>query len=554
MLGVPSPSVVGHIIPRLRFTFDYNHLPLAIQSGSSRFAILDQQAFVHMAVSVAFFDRVLVSMDGPLAVYQSGQAPTVAGIVFPAPEYAGEAGDVKLGVRVRLFGADRDAFQVALAGYVHVPVDARSYVGDGAWRGSPELIVGGRASRFSYSASLGSTLRASTRPHTLDVRAGAMAHFADDIFRVGPELHLSTPFSREVIAETDTQRIKVASAVSAELLFGAKLRFGHFLVLGAGAGPGLTQGYGTPVFLGVFSAGFEPDLPMNTPDPDADGDKIVDRLDACPKTPGVASPDPKKNGCPPDRDGDGIEDSKDACPDVPGLPNEDPRKNGCPPDRDGDGIVDEKDACPDVPGVASPDPKKNGCPPDRDGDGIEDSKDACPDVPGAPNDDPKKNGCPPDRDGDGIADAKDACPDVPGPESEDPKENGCPRVTVTKTEIVITRQVRFRFGQSKLSQAVDPVSDDLLTEVRDAILKHPEIERIEVQGHADNIGPDGLNQELSQARAEAVRAWLIQKGIAPEKLEAKGYGSTAPVAGNESKQGRQQNRRVQFVILPKKAP
>ena len=529
LLGVNSPSTVGHILPRLRFSFDYNHKPLSIQEGDVRTTIINFQIFAHLGASVALFDRFLVSVDAPFAIVQSGQATSSVNVAFPEPKEA-EVGDVKLGLRARLFGQDREPFQIAVAGYLFMPTgEPGSYVSEGEKRGAPELIVGGRVDRYSYSTSVGGTFRSSTnaRPNTLEVRAGAAAHFADDFFQIGPEFYLSTPFTREVLAEDATKRIAVASAVSAEALLGAKLRPGKFLVLSAGIGPGLTQGYGTPKFVGTFSFGFEPGPMQNKPvdiatDIDTDGDRINDQKDACRTIAGAPNADPKKHGCPPDTDNDGIIDSKDACPTVAGLPNEDPKRNGCPPDRDNDGIFDEKDACPDVPGSA--------------------------------NKDPQKHGCPPDRDEDGIIDEKDACPDEPGKPSEDPKTNGCPTVTVTKKEIVITKQVRFRFGEARLESAVDPVSDELLTDVRDAILNHPEIEKIEVQGHADNIGTETFNQELSQARAEAVRLWLIKRGIPEDKIEAKGYGATTPIAENDSKKGRQQNRRVQFVIVAKKNP
>ena len=125
-------------------------------------------------------------------------------------------------------------------------------------------------------------------------------------------------------------------------------------------------------------------------------------------------------------------------------------------------------------------------------------------------------------------------------------------MTVTPTEIVISRQVQFHFGQSSLTQTVDPVSDDLLGEVRDAIVKHPEIELIEVQGHADIVGTDEYNQKLSEARAEAVRGWLVKRGIPANRLLTRGLGSKDPVASNDSEKGRQENRRVQFIIVPKK--
>ncbi|MBL8742517.1 MAG: OmpA family protein, partial [Myxococcales bacterium] len=119
--------------------------------------------------------------------------------------------------------------------------------------------------------------------------------------------------------------------------------------------------------------------------------------------------------------------------------------------------------------------------------------------------------------------------------------------------IVILRQVTFKLGQSSLDQTVDPVSDELLTEVRDVILQHPEIEKIEVQGHADDTGTAEFNQSLSQQRADAVRRWLTQRGIDAKRLTARGYGSTVPIATNQTDDGRQKNRRVQFAIVQTKA-
>lgn len=92
------------------------------------------------------------------------------------------------------------------------------------------------------------------------------------------------------------------------------------------------------------------------------------------------------------------------------------------------------------------------------------------------------------------------------------------------------------------------MSDDLLGEVRDVIQQHPEIEVIEVQGHADDVGAPPVNLEISQRRAEAVRAWLVRRGVDGKRLVAKGYGSSVPVAPNTTEEGRQRNRRVQFVI------
>ncbi len=275
--------------------------------------------------------------------------------------------------------------------------------------------------------------------------------------------------------------------------------------------------------------------------PDRDGDTVPDALDRCPDTPGK----PELDGCP-DRDGDGIADAQDACPDVPGVKSDDPKKNGCPADRDGDGIGDAQDACPDVPGVKSDDPKKNGCPVDRDGDGIGDAQDACPDVPGVKSDDPKKNGCPLDTDGDGIVDAQDACPNDPGPSNPDPKKNGCPSVSVQGSQIVILEQVKFRTGSAEIL----PESAGILDAVSKALKDHPEIGKLRVEGHTDNQGAAAGNKWLSQRRAASVVAALVKRGVEAARLTPQGFGQERPIDTNATEPGRQNNRRVEFHIVP----
>lgn len=256
---------------------------------------------------------------------------------------------------------------------------------------------------------------------------------------------------------------------------------------------------------------------------------------------------------PPDRDGDKIFDAYDACPDTSGVASNDPRKNGCPPpkDTDGDGFVDEVDACPTEPGVASEDPKKNGCPTpkDADNDGVIDEQDACKDIPGIKTADPATNGCPGDTDGDGFRDDKDACPTEKGIANEDPKRNGCPLVQVTQAEIVINEQVQFDTDRA----SIKPASFALLDTVAAIIKAHPDIKKIEVQGHTDTEGPRQHNMTLSQRRAESVRKALINRGVKWDSLDAKGYGPDVPIADNATPEGRTQNRRVQFKIVQRDA-
>lgn len=264
---------------------------------------------------------------------------------------------------------------------------------------------------------------------------------------------------------------------------------------------------------------------------------------------------------PVDQDGDGVPDDIDACPALAGVATADKATNGCPPpaDADADGITDDVDACPQVKGVANQDPKKNGCPPpgDADGDGITDDVDACPNKAGVASTDPTKNGCPGDTDGDGINDEVDACPDEPGKPNVDPKENGCPVVHITKGEIKINEKIQFDTGKSKIKDVSGPLLDQIAQVMKD----HPEIKKVEIQGHTDDQGRKFFNQQLSQARAAAVMKALEDRGVDNSRLTSKGFGQDEPIADNGTEEGRAKNRRVQFKILeqddaaaPPKAP
>lgn len=123
------------------------------------------------------------------------------------------------------------------------------------------------------------------------------------------------------------------------------------------------------------------------------------------------------------------------------------------------------------------------------------------------------------------------------------------KVRVEEQQIVILDIVYFEFD----SDVIKPESYGLLKEVAATILAHPNMGRIEVAGHTDEMGPDDHNLELSQRRAESVRKFLIEQGVAAERLVAKGYGETKPIASNASVDGRAKNRRVEFTILEKKS-
>lgn len=95
---------------------------------------------------------------------------------------------------------------------------------------------------------------------------------------------------------------------------------------------------------------------------------------------------------------------------------------------------------------------------------------------------------------------------------------------------------------------IKPESFPELDELLEFLKIVPDV-RIEIAGHTDNQGDDAANLKLSQARADAVRKYLLQKGIPPARVTAVGYGETKPIAGNETPEERKKNRRTTVVIL-----
>lgn len=175
-------------------------------------------------------------------------------------------------------------------------------------------------------------------------------------------------------------------------------------------------------------------------------------------------------------------------------------------------------------------------PVDSDGDGVVDGNDRCPNTPAGRK--VNAEGCELDSDGDGIVDGDDKCPTVYAKTAD-----GCPLPAAAPQPLQL-QGVHFDFDKATLR----PESLTVLDEDVAALSKWGDV-KVEVAGHTDSKGSDAYNLNLSQRRAEAVRNYLIGKGIAAERLTAKGYGESQPVADNATDEGRAKNRRVELVPL-----
>ena len=285
---------------------------------------------------------------------------------------------------------------------------------------------------------------------------------------------------------------------------------------------------------------------------DADNDGISDRKDMCPNTPAGVVVD--KTGCPLDKDIDGVADYKDECPALAGSAT----LNGCP-DTDKDGIADSKDRCPDVAGPAN----LKGCQ-DVDKDGVADIDDTCPNTTAGYK--VNASGCPLDNDNDGVANEDDLCPDSAGPQSlkgcsdtdgdgvTDNKDRcptekgnisdkGCPTIAPVEIKKIadIAGKLFFENGSVQLKSSSFVQLDYLV-----AILKRYNATNLQIGGHADDIGDEIANREISQQRANSVKNYLISKGIPESRLIAIGFGNGKPIASSKTASGRAKNRRVEL--------
>ena len=276
----------------------------------------------------------------------------------------------------------------------------------------------------------------------------------------------------------------------------------------------------TPAGAGVDASGCEQD---------ADGDGVIDRLDNCPDS--VAGAVVDRGGCELDCDEDGVVNSADQCPRTPAGASV--NAQGCELDADQDGVLNGADLCPDTP--AGTRVNAQGCELDGDADGVVDSRDQC--LQSSPGASVDAMGCERDADQDGVLNSADLCADTPAGVEVD----------VTGCEIakpITLRGVNFRFNSDQLTRE----SVEILNGIAATLRAHPNL-KLEVAGHTDAAGDDAFNLYLSQRRAEAVRTFLVDKGINPEHLQARGYGEQQPVADNAAAEGRADNRRVELVRI-----
>lgn len=266
--------------------------------------------------------------------------------------------------------------------------------------------------------------------------------------------------------------------------------------------------------------------PVPVPQPvilDTDGDGLLDTDEI-----NTYKTDPKNR----DTDGDGLIDGDEVT-----IHKTDPLKKDTDGDRliDGDEVLKYKtdplkkdtdgDGC--IDGDEVLDMKTNPLRTDTDGDDLND----CDEV-----NKYRTNPLVPDTDGDSVNDGLEV------KNGTDPLKADVLRVEEGKN--IVLEGINFETNRSTIL----PESEEILIKAYNTLRTNPEL-RVEIGGHTDDVGRDAANQKLSEARANSVKTWLVNRGIAAERMTTKGYGETTPRVPNTSPENRFQNRRIEFRIL-----
>jgi outer membrane protein OmpA-like peptidoglycan-associated protein len=565
---VSSGHVLRHLKPSFGLYLNYAWRPLVLNARSSstdevvrRVELVSHQVQADALVSLALWDQLELGLAMPVTLFQSAGDPV--GNLQPRELASLAPGDLRIIPKWSIFNHALDDAQgkgasLALMAVVKAPTgDTDSFQGNGDWTVEPRLAFAYQhTDGIMVAAHVGYVVRRQQAP-LLNLEVGNELTYGlgyQHPISPGKFLFIAELFGK---APADPDVKYDARILPLELLVSGRALLSREHALSFGAGPGITGGYGTPTvraMLGYTYSGMPPE--------DSDGDGYKDPDDKCPMEPEDFDQFQDEDGCPdPDNDADGILDVEDECPMEPGVVE----YKGCPvPDIDGDRIPDDKDNCPNIPNTQQADLDGDGigdaCDDDLDGDGIKNDVDSCKINPNPDQADLDGDGigdvCDDDIDGDGILNVTDQCPREKEVYNGVKDEDGCPdegvmRVKVTKDKIEIMDKIFFEFDKDVIKSESFPILD----QVAGVLKSNPQIMLIEVQGHTDDQGDDSYNQDLSQRRAEAVKRYLNEHGVAEARMSARGYGESQPLVpvskklkGKKLKAARENNRRVEFLI------
>ena len=545
---------------RLSLAGHYEKDPLVMYRNGERLgSVVGTRVMAHVLAAWSPLRWLELGAQLPVIAYQKGDDLSAQGVGAPAsPGLSTPMVHVRLG----LLSQKREApLDLALEVGAGLPLGSASTLSrDSVVRLIPRLMLGRSFGLLRAGVMAGALLRPK---QVLGIGEDTVQDEVGNELRLGAVLATQGTGLRAELNALGNVPLQARNGRSLELLAGLRLPLTETLEAYALGGPGFGQTPGTPTFRVLLGLAVVTGGKLDVGPLDTDKDGIIDEKDKCPLEPGPVV----RQGCPvKDTDKDGIIDEEDKCPTEPGPV----ARQGCPvKDTDKDGIIDEQDKCPTEPGPAA----RQGCPvKDTDKDGIIDEEDKCPTEPGTAD----RQGCPVrDTDKDGIIDEQDKCPTEPGlaelrgcpakdtdedgvadhldncPSEKGVADNqGCPvqqkqLVAIQKGKLEIKEQVFFATGKA----IIQPRSFKMLDQVSRILNDHTEVDQMVIEGHTDDRGKPEANRTLSLARAEAVKSYLVSKGVDAKRLDAKGYGPDRPIESNKTDKGRAANRRVEFIIV-----
>jgi OmpA family/Abnormal spindle-like microcephaly-assoc'd, ASPM-SPD-2-Hydin/Thrombospondin type 3 repeat len=530
-------------------TFSYASKPLVLDARTpdgmlvNRDALIERSSVLQLGGAYAFSDRFEVGAHIPLYT-QSGEPRGNPTMGFTADPANGTArGNLTLHGKARLWRGHGGpgSFIAGASALVVVPTATKDQ-----FTGSDKLAVRGLllasftpaalASRLAISANGGAVLRGKSVYANIVQQsgvvwgAGASYRVLDNLWATAEMFGEATPSGKRHQAAAGAPPPAVTLS-PVEWLAGVSYKVDPRFIVSVAGGRGVTDGLGTPDVRGVLSlalvsgasapAALHP-VEVAKPDGDADGDGIPDSIDKCPSEPEDKDLFEDQDGCPdPDNDHDGVADADDKCPLDP---------------EDKDGFQDA-DGCPDK---------------DNDGDGIADAQDKCPNEPEDKDGFQDLDGCPePDNDLDGIPDAQDRCPNEPETINGIQDSDGCPDkgdTSIILSPDRIETLDPIQFTGLKLARSASP----LLEQVAATLRAHSEIVRLRITVHVQPTDSAEADKTKSDKRAQAVREWLLQWGIAPARVEARGFGGTKPLVPADQRGAAKINDRLELIILERK--
>ena len=462
-----------------------------------------------LVASISPASWIALGLELPVVLSQDRAANMDVGML--ASLKSAGSGNLRLIPKLTMLNQQQHGIGLALVPTLLLPTQSSDsdYFADDGVTFAPEIDVSRTIAKLRLAGNLGYAVR--PRAELLDLVVD------DEVFaRIGASYRALPVVDVDVMLATAIAT-KGSGSGYLEAMLGGTLALRNARIFIAG-GAGLHDGFGTPdyrVLGGVrFSSSDHVDKVTTTTEPaqtDADGDGVMDWRDNCKDEPEDKDGFKDSDGCPElDNDEDLVPDAADKCRDEAGIIE----NKGCPgKDTDVDGIPDHLDKCPDTAEDFDSFEDEDGCPDtDNDLDGVADVSDKCPTTAGSPD----NGGCPdPDRDGDGLPDRLDNCPDTPGQQLD----AGCKTkqlVAITATKLVIAEPVVFARA------AIAAKSFKLLDNVAAVLILHPAL-TLEI-----TVGAEA--QPLTQQRADAVRAYLIKKGVDGARLAATGLGGEQPEA------------------------